>query len=109
MIFSILKISESFEASFDTKGLRPGNYSATANMDFDGMKKTDSDNFRIGNLNVKVVDYTKELDNSGIKRFDVTVESEWNDPDSKFLQSYQRINQYYHSRSHSILLQERFA
>ncbi len=36
-------------------------------------------------------------------------ESEWNDRDSKFLQAVQRTNQYYQSRVHSILRQERFA
>ncbi|MBN1543845.1 hypothetical protein JW898_00105 [Candidatus Woesearchaeota archaeon] len=71
---------ETLTAKFQTAGLLPGNYSATAFVDCDGTGREANASFRIGTLDVKVVDYTKELETGGIKRFVAKVESVWNDP-----------------------------
>ncbi|MBU2561323.1 MAG: hypothetical protein KKD17_03420 [Nanoarchaeota archaeon] len=68
------------DALFNTAGLLPGNYTATADIDCDGTIKDANASFRIGTLDVKIVDYTKELETGGIKRFVTKVESVWNDP-----------------------------
>ena len=65
---------------FNTKGLLPGNFSATAFVDCDGEESVKNASFRIGTLNVMIVGHTKELEIGGIKRFITTVESAWNDP-----------------------------
>jgi hypothetical protein len=67
-------------ARFQTNGLLPGNFTAKAFVDCDSEKKTANASFRIGTLDIKIVDHTEELEVSGIKRFITTVESVWNDP-----------------------------
>jgi hypothetical protein len=71
---------ETLKGVFETKGLLPGNYSATAFLDLDGLKKQANSSFRIGTLDVRIKWFTKELETGGIKRFIVRVESAWNDP-----------------------------
>jgi hypothetical protein len=71
---------ENLNARFETAGLLPGNYSATAYVDADGEKREANASFRIGTLEIKVLSHTKELATGGIKRFVTKVESVWNDP-----------------------------
>ncbi len=68
------------KATFNTVGVPPGNYSATATIDCDGIKKEAETTFRIGTLNVNIISYPKEIESGGIKRFVTKVESVWNDP-----------------------------
>ncbi len=72
--------SASMQATFDTTGLKPGNYSAKATVTCDDITRTDKKTFRIGTLKVSIKDHTKELGAGGIRRFLAKVESEWNDP-----------------------------
>lgn len=65
---------------FQTRGLLPGNFTATAFIDCDGEKQNANASFRIGTLDIMIVDHTEELEISGIKRFITTIESVWNDP-----------------------------
>ncbi len=81
---------ESLTGVFDTKGLLPGNYSATAFVGCDNIETVLNASFRIGDLNIKIKGYTKELETGGIKRFIVSVESGWNDP----LDIYAKIKIY---------------
>ena len=67
-------------APFDTVGILPGNHTVVADIVCDGTMKQANTSFRIGNLDVKIVDYTKELTAGSIKRFVTKVESIWNDP-----------------------------
>jgi len=75
----------SMKADFDTNGLLPGNYFATAFVDCDSQKLESNASFRIGELKVIVVDYTKELEAGGLKRFTTNIESGWNDPLSTYV------------------------
>jgi uncharacterized protein (DUF2141 family) len=83
-------MTESLTAQFNTLGLPPGNYSATAFVDSDGTNTEANASFRIGNLDVKLVNHTETLEKGGIKRFMANVESAWNDP----LNIYAKIRVY---------------
>ncbi|MFC1741784.1 hypothetical protein ACFL3V_04585 [Nanoarchaeota archaeon] len=67
-------------ATWNTQNNLQGNYSATAHVKCDNIDNTANTTFRIGTLDIKIKDYTKELKTGGFKRFVATVESEWNDP-----------------------------
>lgn len=68
------------KAVFNTVGVPPGNYSAKATIDCDGIKKDVKTAFRVGTLNINIVSYPKEIESGGIKRFVTKIESVWNDP-----------------------------
>lgn len=72
------------ENSFNTVGVPPGNYSAEAVIDCDGIEKNADAEFRIGTLDVKIIGYPEEIESGGIKKFVTTVESVWNDPISVY-------------------------
>jgi hypothetical protein len=71
---------EIIEADFNTYGLLPGDYGVTATIDCDGIIQVVNSTFRIGTLNIKIKNFTRELEAGGIKRFLITLESVWNDP-----------------------------
>ena len=64
--------------SFNTSGYNPGIYEATAIVDYDGGFAKKNITFRIGDLIVYIRDYTKNVSIGGFKRFNIDVESGWN-------------------------------
>lgn len=68
---------DSLRAKFNTQGYEAGTYSAVAILDYDGEKKEDKKNFKIGELNIKIINYTKEFEKDKINKFDIEIESDW--------------------------------
>jgi len=68
---------ETLHAQLDTKGYPAGTYKAIATLNYDGKTKEDKKSFRIGELNIKIINYTKEFEKDKINKFDVDIESEW--------------------------------
>ena len=66
-------------AKLDTTGYARGEYSAVANVFYDGNNKTTNKAvFRIGDINIKVVDQTRTAYAELINPFDIVITSEWN-------------------------------
>jgi hypothetical protein len=84
------------KAIFETTNLLSGNYSATAFVNCDGNTTEAKTSFRIGKLDVKIIDYNKEIESGAIKKFVTKVESFWNDP----LEVYANIRIY--DKNHSV-------
>jgi hypothetical protein len=89
-------VKDSINALFDTSNLLSGNYSATAFVNCDGNTTEAKTSFRIGKLDVKIIDYNKEIESGAIKKFVTKVESFWNDP----LEVYANIRIY--DKNHSV-------
>lgn len=70
----------SIQAIFDSFGLQPADYFVKASITADDVPLEGNTTFKIGMLDVAVKDYTKELSVGGIKRFVLSVGSNWNDP-----------------------------
>lgn len=68
------------KARFNASGLKDGIYKANADLYWDGNVTKLTTSFKIGNLYVKVVNYTKILEPDKINRFDIGIESRWNTP-----------------------------
>jgi len=68
---------ENLHAQLSTTGYGAGTYRAVAILDYDGKTKEDKKSFRIGELNIKIINYTKEFEKDKINRFDVEIESDW--------------------------------
>ncbi|MFH1173883.1 MAG: hypothetical protein V1725_01995 [archaeon] len=67
------------QGRFSTTGLTPGIYTIKGNGSYDGMLSSlQTTTFRIGELDIKLVDYTKEVGMGGITKIELTVESNWN-------------------------------
>ncbi len=70
--------SDVLHAKISTRGLSAGNYKAVAKIHYDGLETEAEDWFKIGALEVKVTDYTREVPAGKINSFDIEVESNWN-------------------------------
>ncbi len=68
--------SVTLDASFDTKSLPPADYWARAVVFYDGEEKEAISQFKIGNMDLLVRNYTSELD-PGFSEFNVTVYNNW--------------------------------
>jgi len=68
---------ETLYAQLDTKGYSAGTYRAVATLNYDGKTKEDEKNFKIGELNIKIINYTKEFEKDKINKFDLEIESDW--------------------------------
>lgn len=66
--------------TFDTTGFGAGDYKAVAIVSYSGREVKKEDIFRLGELNVKIVNYTRMLEKEKINPFVIEVESLWNDP-----------------------------
>ena len=66
-------------ANWDTKGKSEGAYNAVANLNYDGLGSTATTDFKIGALNLKIINYTNQATAGIINPFDVQVESKWNE------------------------------
>lgn len=68
---------ETLHAQLSTAGYKAGTYSAIAILNYDGETKEDKKSFRIGELNIKIINYTKEFEKDKINKFDIEIESDW--------------------------------
>lgn len=62
----------------DTSKYNPGVYKAIAVVDY-GIPAIDEFNFRIGSLNIDIINYTSVFPVGGLHKFEVLFESSWND------------------------------
>ena len=74
------KLSAEFTAYFNTSGHKAGNYRVIATLNWDGNQSLAENSFKIGSLNVAVINYTREIKKGVINRFDIITESGWNSP-----------------------------
>ena len=63
--------------TLDTIDYNPGKYTAVAVVDYGIVARAESE-FRIGELVVNMVNYTRQIIIKGIKKFEIEVESGWN-------------------------------
>jgi len=61
----------------NTSQLEPGDYYATATIDY-GKKDILNDTFRIGEFLIEIVDYDYQFERGRINRFDIEIENKWN-------------------------------
>jgi len=69
-----------FSTKLDTINYGAGDYLATAVVNYGGKTAEAKRIFRLGELNVRIINHTKELERDKINKFDVDIESLWNDP-----------------------------
>lgn len=62
----------------DTSALNPGTYKAVAKVDY-GTLAQDEVDFRIGSLNIEITNYTNKFYLGRLQKFEVFLESGWND------------------------------
>ncbi len=62
----------------DTTDYNPGQYVARAIVDY-GKISTDESNFRVGELVINVLNYTDKIEVGGLQKFEIGIESGWND------------------------------
>jgi hypothetical protein len=72
--------SDKFIKILNTSEYNPGNYNATAIVDYEAAAAKTSRVFRIGQLFVNMTNYTEEIIKGGIKPFEISIESLWNNP-----------------------------
>lgn len=63
---------------FNTTGYEAGNYRAEAILYWDDNQSKKDTAFKIGDLDVKILNYTKEVVKGEINNFNISVESGWN-------------------------------
>ncbi len=68
---------ETLHAQLSTTGYSAGTYKAVATLNYDGKTKEDEKNFKIGKLNIKIINYTKEFEKDKINPFYIEIESDW--------------------------------
>lgn len=68
-----------FKTPFEASALPVASYSANATVFYDGKQETANANFLIGNMDVLLKDYSKNL-TSGFSEFKATVASNWGNP-----------------------------
>lgn len=69
---------ENLQALFDPSKHTAGNYKAIAHVTYADKSKDLEANFKIGSLNVKIINYTKTFLKDKIAKFDLEIESRWN-------------------------------
>ena len=69
-----------FFRQLNTSNYKPGDYNATAIVSYDGQTAEAERVFRLGELYVEISNTTEEVERNKINRFDIQVESFWNDP-----------------------------
>ncbi len=69
--------------------LKAGNYLARARINYSNIIREVNETFRVGSLNIKIVNFTDTLPAGGIQKFYVTLESSWN---SLFVGVYVDVN-----------------
>lgn len=72
---------EKFSKILSTTNYKPGDYNVTAVVDYGGENLAIANVvFRLGELRVEVYNWTKVFEKDKINRFEIRVESLWNDP-----------------------------
>jgi len=66
------------KAEMSTAGHKPGVYVAYADVRYGEEQKFLSNSFRIGSLNIKIINYTKQFLKDTINKFEIELESGWN-------------------------------
>lgn len=66
-------------ADWDSGDYEKGRYHADITVNYDGFEINETTNFKLGGLDVELINYTKEVLIGGIKPFDVSVESIWSE------------------------------
>ena len=66
------------KALFDASKHRAGPYKAKAHVTYADKSKDLEDDFKIGTLNVKIINYTRNFFEGKVGKFDIEVESAWN-------------------------------
>lgn len=73
--------TESLIAEFDTTGYDVGEYTTNATVFYDGEQEvTGDDSFRIGNINILIINNTKRVFQGIANPFEIFVSSRWNRP-----------------------------
>ena len=73
--------NEKFLKTLSTATYKPGDYNVTAIIDYGGEKPAVASRiFRLGELRVGISNWTKEFERDKINRFEIRIESFWNDP-----------------------------
>jgi hypothetical protein len=77
----IMKTTESADlyASWNTAGQKKGVYKAKATVTYDDQTAKDEKTFRIGELYIAILNWTKKAQQDSTNNFDIEVESMWND------------------------------
>jgi hypothetical protein len=65
-------------ATINTRDFEFGEYLAIASVNYDGRIANISSKFRIGMLVVKIINYTKEFERGKVNKFEIEIESRWN-------------------------------
>lgn len=63
----------------DTSSYNPGVYKAIAIVDY-GVLAQDEVQFRVGELRIDIINYTKQIEIDKIEKFELEIQSGWNDP-----------------------------
>ena len=72
------KEKKSTKANFDAIGLIPGDYIARSKIVWDGNETIIEKEFRIGSLNLQIINFTREIKKANIAEMFVEIESKWN-------------------------------
>lgn len=67
-----------FRRYLDTKGFKQGDYVAAAVIDYSGERKTINQTFKLGNLKIDILNFTKILEGGRINKFNIMVKNNWN-------------------------------
>ena len=84
---------ETLHAQLSTVGYKAGIYGAVATLNYDGETKEDKKSLRIGELNIRIINYTKEFEKDKINKFDIEIESKWGN-NIKYVYGEIKINNY---------------
>lgn len=72
------KKTKTFQDSFNIQDLDSGVYTAVAVVDY-GKEIKQEKEFKIGTLEIKIISYTKNFQQGKINKFDIGIESFWNE------------------------------
>jgi hypothetical protein len=96
--------SYTYKGVIDGESIRPGIYFLTAFVDPGSGILNQTDGFRIGELRVEIIDYTKEIERNKVNKVSLTLESFWNDEITDLFVNYKTIEGNDYQKSPSIKL-----
>lgn len=67
-----------FSEKWNSKGTSGGDYQVVAELTYEDEKKKTEKDFKIGNLNIGIMNFTKKLETDSVNKFNILVESKWN-------------------------------
>lgn len=86
------KKSEEFFIQLNTSNYKAGDYKAMAIVNYDGKIAQVEAVFRLGELYVGILNYTREFERNKINRIEIEAESFWNDPIESLYSNVKIIN-----------------